>query len=356
MRFYTRFQTLVIILVSLTFITINTVLGQDDDSTSSAPFGRIEISSYTILNGDGRDVDTIGFWIAPDPLNSLMFVSAKGNDIVEIWQYPFNSDSTYAELNENNSDGCLGGDRVNGVAVNQEQNLLYIAVSEPDNNICIFEIDGFNVQFLEQVDVDYNLGSEPNLALLHHLDGQVYLYLSADDVIYIYNTETMTEIGDFDITSVDEIEVIFADDFYQYLYIPDENDHTGVYVYSVADDGLMQNDDIANFGADDIFEADAEGVLIYHCMSEGIDNGKGWIVVSDQRDELTDFEFFDRVTLEHLGTINIETVNNTDGIASTQIALPDYNLGIFAVIDDDQQTVLVGWKSILEATGLHCDE
>ena len=356
MRVDINFKIITWVGVLLTLLMIQPVLGQDDDPTSSLQFERIEISPNQTLNGEGRDIDTIAFWIAPDPLDSLMFVTAKRNDIVEIWRYPFDEDSEIGDLNSDNSNGCLGGDRVNGALVNQETNLLYIAVSAPDNNICIFRIDSSDIDFVEQIDVNHDLGSEPNLALLHHRDGQTYIYLSADDTIYIYDADNMDEIGEFDNFDVDEIEVVFGDDFYQHIYVPDENDHTGVYVYAILNAGMIESDYSGLFGADDIFDEDAEGVTIYRCLSEGQDNGTGWIVVADQREELTDFEFFDREHFTHLGTLNIEDVANTDGIASAQIAWPDYELGVFAAINDDHQVIILSWERILEATGLRCKE
>jgi hypothetical protein len=80
----------------------------------------------------------------------------------------------------------------------------------------------------------------------------------------------------------------------------------------------------------------------------------GFIVVADQRWLLSDFEFFDRVTWNHLGTLRLARTNNTDGIASTQQRLPGYPLGLFVAVDDDTRTVGIGWGKVLEAMGLGC--
>jgi hypothetical protein len=50
----------------------------------------------------------------------------------------------------------------------------------------------------------------------------------------------------------------------------------------------------------------------------------------------------------------LDGVANTDGIGSTQRALPGFPLGLFAAIDDDTSTVGIGWHRILAATGLGC--
>ena len=84
------------------------------------------------------------------------------------------------------------------------------------------------------------------------------------------------------------------------------------------------------------------------------DTGEGLIVVADQKDEITDFEIFNRRTKDYLGKINISEVNNTDGISITQQAFPAYPLGLLAVIDDDTSTVGVGWDVIFAKAGLSC--
>ena len=97
--------------------------------------------------------------------------------------------------------------------------------------------------------------------------------------------------------------------------------------------------------------------MLYTCLSgNGGDTGRGLLIVADQRDDQTDFELFDRQTWQHLGSLRIEGVSNTDGIASTQQVLPGYPLGIFAAINDDDTIVGVGWDKILTATGLKCGD
>jgi len=110
-----------------------------------------------------------------------------------------------------------------------------------------------------------------------------------------------------------------------------------------------------HFGDGGIFDSDAEGILLYTCPEDhSYDSGSGFIVVSDQKTDITDFEFFDRQSWEHLGTLQVEGVSNTDGIASTQTHMPDYPWGLFVGIHDDLGVFGVGWDSILDATGLSC--
>ena len=119
-----------------------------------------------------------------------------------------------------------------------------------------------------------------------------------------------------------------------------------MYVYN-PDGSAYSGSDSNIFGGGGIFDSDEEGIILYTCpLNNPVDNGEGFIVVSDQKADVTDFEFFDRITLNHLGTLNIIGVSNTDGIASFPYPLPNYPYGIFAVINNDQTVVIVGWDII----------
>ena len=166
-----------------------------------------------------------------------------------------------------------------------------------------------------------------------------------DFPVDIHNEETGEFINTF--TPEKGLETMAADNFYQRIYIPDENNRTGVYVYNP--DGSKYTDNGSNNFGSDVFDADAEGIIVYTCpLNNPVDNGEGFIVVSDQRQDKSDFEFFDRVTWKHLGTLNITGVSNTDGIASYPYPLPDYPLGVFAAQNNDATVVLVGWDKIFD--------
>ena len=138
------------------------------------------------------------------------------------------------------------------------------------------------------------------------------------------------------------------DSFYLFLYIPDENGRTGIYVYKPDGSPFTENGGSNVFGTSQ-FNADAEGIIVYNCpLNNPVDQGNGFIVVSDQRSSQTDFEFFDRINWKHLGTLRISGVSNTDGIASYPYPLPDYPLGVFAAIDNDHSTAIVGWDKIFK--------
>jgi DNA-binding beta-propeller fold protein YncE len=309
------------------------------------PFGLITLSPAFEVKGQGRDIDSIAFWEAPDPTHTLMLVTAKANQLIEVWQYPFTG-KQLAPLRHSS----FADSQVNGVAVHQESGQVYVAVSAPASTVSVFSLP--QLEFVRGlIRGSINLKIEPNIALLKHRNGQLWAYVSADKVVYMYNAATGEALGSF--RPAKGLETMVADHHYQVIYIPDENRKTGVYAYN-PDGSPHRRNGTHRFGAD-AFKKDAEGIVLYTCPSDGrSDNGSGLIVVADQQSKRTDFEFFHRQTWAHLGTLRIEGVANTDGIASTQRALPDYPLGLLAAVNNDTSTVGLGWHTIFQATGLSC--
>ncbi len=310
------------------------------------PFGVVEVVPALDLLGQGNDVDTIEFWEAPDSSNTLMFVTSKGSQLVEVWKYPFVNNEQPSLVHP-----TFAASRVNGVAIDQETDLLYISISAPSNTISVFTLPDLEFVYnFNKENVD--LKSEPNIGLFELLTGEKRLYVSADRIFYVHNAETGEYL--FEFIPGTSVETVVGDNFYQRLYIPDESDRTGVYVFNP--DGSANFDNGTNvFGGNNIFQSDAEGVIIYRCPHEGnFDNGCGLIIVSDQVGAQTEFEVFDRKSWGYLGTLKLTGVSNTDGIQSYQKPLPDYPMGIFAAINNDASTAIVGWDVIFAATGLVC--
>lgn len=308
--------------------------------------GGVTIKADFEVEGEGKNVDSIAFWEAPDAAETLMFVTAKDNQLVELWRFPF-VDNELPPL-RHASFGNVA--RVNGVVVDQERDRLYIAVAAPESTVSIFSLP--DLTFIEEfIAGAVDLESEPNLTLLENTNGQSWLYVSSEESVYIHDALTGTAIGDFEPSR--GLETMIADNANQTIYIPDESDRTGVYVYQP--DGAAYNGNGANNFGDGAFDDDAEGIILYTCPSDtSQDDGTGFIVVADQRQYRTDFEFFDRRSWDHLATLNIDGVANTDGIGSTQRSLPGYPLGIFAAVHDDTSVVGVGWHIVLNALGLGC--
>jgi myo-inositol-hexaphosphate 3-phosphohydrolase len=203
----------------------------------------------------------------------------------------------------------------------------------------------------------FDLGGEPNLGILERQDRSALLLVTNDQDVFVLRTGDYEIVDQFE-PDLESIETVLGDSFYQAVYVPDENDRQGVYAFSPDGRDFFKCDPVGTctdvFGSS-VFDDDAEGILLYSCPSDSQpDGGSGYIVVSDQIGSQTQFEIFDRETWRHLGALELDGVAKTDGIASTQTALPGYPLGIFAAVDDDKSTAIVGWDKIFEATGLGC--
>lgn len=304
----------------------------------------ITVDPKSDLNGAGSNVDSVAFWEAPDPADTLMFVTSKGDPLVEIWPYPFNGNNGQSEL----IDPCIDSG-TNGVIVDQQADLLYVSVRKSDN-VCVFTLP--DLVWIRTINSEEGYRSEPNLALLHLTSGQTRLYVSDEDVVYIHNPVSGDQIGKFLSPFAGGLEAMAGDDFNQVVYIPDENGRSGIYTFDP--DG---NPVGGAFGGGGIFDSDEEGIAVYTCPGDGAsDNGEGLIIVSDQRSSVNDYEFFDRKTKAYLGKLSITGANNTDGIALTQQKSARYPKGIFAAIDDDTSAVVVGWQTISKAANFSCPE
>ncbi len=316
--------------------------------SASEGFGTVTLAPDFALDGAGSNVDSIAFWEAPDARDTLLFVSAKENQRVEVWRFPFAGH----ELTPLTHPSFGSDAQVNGIAVDQQTDLLYLAVSHPESTVAVFTLP--QQTFVRELEPGLgDLGSEPNLALLRRPDGARWLYVSADDRVGILDAASGAAVGRFEPSA--GLETMAADERDQTIFIPDENGRSGVTAYDPTGaprPRLGEN----RFGLG-VFDADAEGIVLYRCESDASgDDGRGFLVVVDQRSDRTEFEFFDRRSWRHLGAVVLEGVSNTDGIGSTQRALPGFPQGLFAAIDDDTRTVGIGWQRILEATGLGCGE
>ncbi|MCB0259744.1 MAG: phytase [Calditrichaeota bacterium] len=302
-------------------------------------FGAARVNPAFSLNGNGKNIDTIAFWAGTAPGDTRMFVTAKDNALLEVWHYPFQGHEM-APLTH----PTFHGSPVNGVVADQAANLLYVAIGAPASTVSVFTLPDLEfVRNFNKPGVD--LEDEPNLALLTLPDGAKRLYVSSTERVYIHDAAGGELLGEF----VPEagLETMFADNFYQALYIPDENDRSGVYVYDPEGKPFLR-DGTNRFGKG-VFDSDAEGVWVYICYdAAGNDSGDGMIIVADQVKPTTEFECFDRRSWAHLGTVRIDGVGNTDGICSLQHPLPDYPLGLFVAIDDDTAVAGVGWEVLLE--------
>lgn len=311
-------------------------------SASFFPFNSTTVTVDFNSNGPGSNVDTIAFWEAPIPSDSLMFVSAKSKPLVEVWKYPFTSSLPALQHS------CITTS--NGLFVDQDTDTLYVSVPY-SKNVCVFSLP--DLTYLKTI-TSYNettYGIEPNLTMLSSVSAAKKLYVSNDRTVDIYPVDTGVVTR---FTPTKGLETMWGDNYYQLLYIPDENGKTGVYVYN-PDGTIHTRNGVSKFGNNTIFNSDEEGITVYACLGNDLaDNGSGLIIVSDQITSSTtgnDYEVFDRQTWAYLGKIKLKLatgkfVYNTDGIASTQQNSSAYPLGLFTAIQNDSSAVGVSWLKI----------
>jgi len=315
-------------------------------------FDEVTVRSDFNVNGVGENIDSIALWEAPNPAGSLMFVTSKDAPLVEVWGYPFRSGDSDTALRHS----CLeyaADSSTNGVVVDQETNLLYVA-SNFSPNVCVFSLPDLTHRLTITSGVTY--GSEPNLALLTLPNGSKRLYVSDDDVVYVHDATTGQQLSQF--TPANGLETMWGDSFGPVLYVPDESGSSGVHAYN-PDGTTYTRRGMSVLGNDAMFGADAEGILEYTCRASGKgDTGSGLIVVSDQIDSSStgnDYEVFDRRTWAHLGTMKLRLpdgsgyVSNTDGIGSTQQRSARYPGGLFTAIHNDASVAGVGWDEVFDA-------
>ena len=197
--------------------------------------------------------------------------------------------------------------------------LLYVTVPASESTTAVFTLP--DMTFVREfIAGSVALGDEPNIALLHLPGGQPRAYVSADVIVYIHDAATGDALGSF--APERGLETIVGDDFYQALYIPDENESDG---------GLCLRPRRQSVSAPGDQPVSARGFWIPTAKAsrstpvlrtESRTTATAGSSVSDQRSSQTEFEFFDRMTWRHLGTLLLDDVNNTDGIASTQRPLP----------------------------------
>lgn len=340
-----RFLALLLIVITLCACA-GSASDEAVSDTAVAPAPQTTLPAAFDINGAGSNVDSIAFWEAPDPQASLMFVTGKGNSLVEVWQYPFIGNERPFLQHE-----IFGASQVNGVAVDQEAGLLFVTVADPANTVAVFTLPTLEFE-RSFVDNEISLGKEPGIGLYHQDGAATLAYVSsdADQAVHVYNTESgeQTNMARLD----HELEMVLADEYENIIYIPDETGQRGILAYDPNMEPLTRNG-ANSFGAG-LFQNDAEGIILYACQDNDADNGHGFFVVSDQRKPETDFEFFDRQSWQHLGTLRLSGVGNTDGVGSTQISLPDYPLGLFTAVNDDNSVAGIGWDRILTAMGLSC--
>jgi hypothetical protein len=290
------------------------------------------------LDGPGVDVDDPCFWVDPtDAAASLLFVTAKGSGLVEIF-----SAATGAPA------GTLAGfRRPNNCAV--EGDLLLTTDADARD---------VKVHHLPDLALVRTFGADmlrpQGIDVLTTAEGErlVYVTDSGDASVHVYQLDTGALVRTFPTGFGLAIEPVLADDLHGRIFVAREEKTSGPRGIGLfTPEGTF----LREFGVP-VFHRDPEGMALYAC-GEG-----GYLVATDQQSGATEFEVFDRLTLDHLGTFEVadgsgELTDRTDGIDILQRPLPGFPNGMLAACDGCGSTLpeemdVVRWERIAALLGL----
>lgn len=137
------------------------------------------------------------------------------------------------------------------------------------------------------------------------------------------------------------VESIGADPETDRLLIADEHESRhDIKVYTL--DGAFTGTVIGR----GLFDAEPEGIALFEC-GEG-----GWWVATDQRQQRTVFNLFDRRTLALAGSFTGSFVANTDGIAVAALPSSRFPGGALFAVHDDQSVAGFSFVEICRAFGV----
>jgi len=306
----------------------------------------VPIVYETNLPPDGNGtMDSVAIWVAPDPSQSLLFMTDKSRDYLEVHNAATNTylgriggpGSGNGQLNYPNGVGVAYG--VNTGAGLKD---VVFAVERDNHRVSAFMLP--EQTFLGSFG-SAQLG-EPYGIAFHWQGGQLQAWVTdnagSQDRAYVFDiVPTVTGITgnlNFSFVTAGTLESIVIDPVSQRALLCDEA-AGNVMVYD------LQGNFIQRFGAG-LFVDDPEGIVIYDTGG-----GAGYLIVADQNASPTQFEVFDRQTYQYIGNFTGPTTG-TDGIALTQRPLPNLPSGSFYAIDSDRTTHAYSWAAIANAMGL----
>lgn len=289
------------------------------------------------LDGPGENVDDPCFWVNPaDAGKSLVFMTAKDSGLVEAY-----------EVATGKPMGTIGGFGVpNNCAV--EGDLLLTTDRKPPA-VKVHHLPDF--AFVRSFGSDMQTPEGVDVLTLPNGRRLVYVTDSGDASVHVYDLTTGDVVRTFPTGFGRKIEPILADDTYQRIFVAREEKGGPHGIGLFTPEGKLERE----FGAQ-FFGHDTEGMALYGC-GDG-----GYLVVSDQDKKATEFEVFDRRTLEHLKTFRLadrdgHVTNATDGLDILQTPLPGFPDGVLAVCDGcgsskPDELDVIGWSRIADAVGL----
>jgi len=292
-------------------------------------------------------LDSPAVWIAPDPSQSLLLVTDKTRDWIEIHDPVRN-----VYLGRLGGSGSAPGKlaRPNSVAVAY----AVPTVGGPLDVMFVVERDNHRVSAFHLPYGNF-LGSfgsadlnQPMGIAVHWEGAQLQLWITdigphPQSVVVFNIVQTPTGVGGvkqraIPMPSSAILESIEIDALYRRVLICDEQAND-VMIYSL--EGQL----LGRFGKGH-FTSDTEGLRIFDAGY-----GNGYVIVTDQMASPVEWEVFDRRDYRFL--LNFAGVTNTtDGIALIQAPLPNFPLGALWASHSDRAVQAYDWRDIAAATGL----
>lgn len=298
--------------------------------------------------GGHGELDSPAVWIAPDPSRSLLFVTDKTLDYVEVHDPVQN---TYV--------GRFGGSgsepgrfqRPNSVAVayavpstTGPQDVLFV-VERDNQRVSAFllpwglYLGAFGSSSLQ----------EPMGIGLHWESGQLQAWVTdigfAPDRVVVFGIAITgtglagTPLFTFNAPANAVLESILIDPVERRALVCDEGSGHDVMVFDLA--GQL----VERFGSG-VFVDDPEGIALWDAGG-----GEGYLIVADQQALPVQFEVFGRREHRWLGHFTGAT-NGTDGVALVQQSLPNLPGGSFFAAHEDRAVHAYSWTDIAAAMHL----
>jgi len=317
----------------------------------------------------GSNVDSVAVWVAPDGQPSLLFVTQKDGDRIEIWNASTGARHTQRPFLGNTPESSLPGDfdRPNGVwVVTHVRHAAgfsdILLVTDQENlRVQVFrlpELEFFGVFGQDQVGKGYGIGP-------YH-DGTDFFVFITDNIppaafpgkIKKYRlrpdgsgigADLLFGVGSSGGTPpLPNVESVLADLAHDRLHVCGDEGGRMNFVFRL--DGSYTG---VSYG-DPQFEFNQEGINLYD-----IGGGDGYLLVSDQHTDGTpnEFEVFDRRTIAHIGAFTSPpggaiVTENTDGAYLEQRPLAGLPNGAFYAVNDDRNAHGYDWTDIAEAMDL----
>ena len=323
----------------------------------------------------GSDVDSVATWVAPDPADSLMFVTEKDGDRVEVWSAvtgrPY--DPMHFIGGEQNSDEAGQFDRPNAVWVvyhvpflDEFVDILLIC-EQLNGRVQIFRLPELTY-FGQFAAGDLSTQRVFGRGLGPYHDGEDHFVIVTDrrttEKIKTYRlveegealgAELVSSFGDeVGEDALNIVESVLVDTAHGRIHVcGDEWRTAGEGIPAVRVFDLTGEYTGITYGEPQ-FQFDVEGIVLYETGPED-----GYIIISDQYNdgEPNEYEVYDRATLKHLGYFESPpdgelVTRNTDGIYLEQRPLPGFPNGAFYAINDDMNLHVYDWTDIAEAMSL----